>query len=152
MGYFDELRPLVGHRPLLMAGAGTLIVDHENRLLLLKRSDNGYWALPGGAVELGEVVKEAARRETWEETGLEIGELSLFGVFSGPEFFCIYPNGDEVYNVMIIYLVREIRGDVRLTDEHTDWGWFAPTEIPENISPPIRPVIEQFEHAGVKSV
>lgn len=144
MGYFEELRPLVGHRPLLMVGAATLIVDEQDRLLLLKRSDSGCWALPGGAVELGEVVEEAARRETWEETGLEIGELSLFGVFSGPEFFCIYPNGDEVYNVMIIYLVREIRGDVRLNDEHTDWGWFAPTEIPENIGPPIKPVIEQF--------
>ncbi len=144
MNYLLELRKHVGHAPLLMVGAATLIVDEQNRLLLLKRSDSGCWGPPGGAVELGEVVETAARRETLEETGLELGEMSLFGVFSGPELFYVYPNGDEVYNVTIVYLTRAWRGDIRLNGEHTDWRWFAPADIPENISPPIRPVIAQF--------
>lgn len=87
MGYFEGLRPLVGHRPLLLVGVANLIVDSYNRLLLLKRSDNGCWGQPGGAVEPGEIVETAARREVREETGLEVGEKSLFGVFSGPELF-----------------------------------------------------------------
>jgi 8-oxo-dGTP pyrophosphatase MutT (NUDIX family) len=95
-------------------------------------------------VELGEVVEIAARREVREETGLGIGKLSLFGVFSGPELFYRYPNGDEVYNVTIVYLTRDVRGEVRLNGEHTNWGWYSPADIPENISPPIRPVIDQF--------
>jgi ADP-ribose pyrophosphatase YjhB (NUDIX family) len=127
-----------------MVGAATLIVDEQNRLLLMKRSDNGCWGPPGGAVELGEVVETAARREVREETTLELGELSLFGVFSGPELFYVYPNGDEVYNVTIVYLTRDWCGEVRLNSEHTDWRWFAPEEIPEAISPPIRPVLLQF--------
>lgn len=142
--YIQHLRQFVEHAPLLMVGAATLIVDEQNRLLLMKRSDSGCWGPPGGAVELGEVVEIAARREVCEETGLGIGKLSLFGVFSGPELFYRYPNGDEVYNVTIVYLTRDVRGEVRLNGEHTNWGWFAPEDVPENISPPIKPVIGQF--------
>ena len=88
----------------------------------------------------------AARREIREETGLELNELSHFGVFSGPELFYVYPNGDQVHNVTIVFLARFEGGDVHLNGEHTDWRWFAPSDIPENISPPIRPVIEHFKH------
>ena len=144
MDYLLELRKHVGHRPLLMVGAAALIVDEQNRLLMMKRSDSGCWGPPGGAVELGEVVETAARREVREETGLEVGEMSLFGVFSGPELFYRYPNGDEVYNVTIVYLTRFSGGEVRLNGEHTDWRWFAVADIPDNISPPIKPVIDQF--------
>jgi 8-oxo-dGTP pyrophosphatase MutT (NUDIX family) len=144
MDYLLELRKLVGHRPLLMVGAAALVVDDHGRLLLLYRSDNKYWGPPGGAVELGEVVETAARREVREETGLELGEQSFFGVFSGPELFYRYPNGDEVYNVTIVCLARDVRGKVCLNGEHTDWDWFAVADIPVNISPPIKPVIAQF--------
>ena len=54
-----------------------------------------------------------------------------------------YFNGDEVYNVTIAYLSREWSGEVELNEEHTEWRWFAANEIPENISPPITPLIEQ---------
>jgi 8-oxo-dGTP pyrophosphatase MutT (NUDIX family) len=143
--YIQNLRKHVGHAPLLMVGAATLIVDEQKRLLLLKRTDSGCWGPPGGAVELNEVVETAARREVSEETGLELGEMSLFGVFSGSELFYVYPNGDEVYNVTIVYLASFCSGTICLNGEHTDWRWFAPRDIPENISPPIRPVIEQFK-------
>lgn len=148
MDYLTSLRQYVGHAPLLMVGAAALIVDDQNRLLLLKRADSGCWGPPGGAVELGEAVEMAARREVREETGLELGDLSLFGVFSGPELFYRYPNGDEVHNVSIVYLARFTGGDVRLNGEHTAWDWFAPADIPENISPPILPVIAQFKQVS----
>jgi ADP-ribose pyrophosphatase YjhB (NUDIX family) len=142
--YLASLRQYIGHAPLLMVGAATLILDDQDRLLLMKRSDSGCWGPPGGAVELGEVVEEAARREVLEETGLALNELSLFGVFSGPELFYRYPNGDEVYNVTIVYLTRYAGGDLRLNGEHTAWGWFAARDIPEEISPPIKPMMAQF--------
>ncbi len=130
-----------------MVGAAILVVDSKDRLLLLKRSDSGLWGPPGGATEPGEYVEAAAQRETAEETGLEIGEMTLFGVFSGPELYYKYPNGDEVYNVTIVYLTHDWRGSVKLNGEHTAYGWFTRDEIPapEHISPPIAPVIEQFK-------
>jgi 8-oxo-dGTP pyrophosphatase MutT (NUDIX family) len=140
----QNLRQYIGHAPILMVGAGALIVDKQDRLLLMKRSDNDSWGMPGGAMELGEAAETTARREVFEETGLELGELSLFGVFSGPEFFYRYPNGDEVHNVTIVYLNRDWHGKVRLNSEHTDWCWFSPKDIPENINLLVQLVVEQF--------
>lgn len=147
MDYILQLRELIGHRPILMVGAAILLVDDQNRLLLMKRSDSGRWGPPGGATEPGERVEAAAQRETLEETGLVVDKMSLFGVFSGPELYYRYPNGDEVYNVTIVYLAREWRGEIEINAEHTEFGWFALEEIPapEAISPPIIPVIEQYQ-------
>jgi 8-oxo-dGTP pyrophosphatase MutT (NUDIX family) len=160
MDYILQLRQFIGHRPILMVGAAILVVD-DNCLLLMKRSDSGCWGPPGGAVEPGEHVEAAAKRETREETGLEIGEMSLFGVFSGPELYYKYPNGDEVYNVTIVYISHDFKSgpnghgsgnprqtQVQINDEHTEFRWFAVDEIPENISPPIIPVIEKFKRTG----
>jgi 8-oxo-dGTP pyrophosphatase MutT (NUDIX family) len=144
MDYILQLRQYIGHRPILLVGAGILLLDKQDRLLMMKRSDNQSWGLPGGSVEPGEVVEDAARRETFEETNLEVDEISFFGVFSGLELFYKYPNGDEVYNILIVYLSRDWRGEIKLNDEHTEWRWFVANEIPENVSPPLKPVIEKF--------
>ena len=58
------------------------MVWREQNLLLMRRSDNGYWGLPGGFVELGESVTEATRREVFEETGWEVAVGALIGVYS----------------------------------------------------------------------
>jgi 8-oxo-dGTP pyrophosphatase MutT (NUDIX family) len=149
--YLLQLRQLIGHRPILMVGAAILIVDQEQRLLLMRRSDSGCWGPPGGAVEPGERVEAAALRETLEETGLNIARMSLFGVFSGPELYYVYPNGDEVYNVTIVYLSHDFSGQVSLNHEHTEWRWFSPREIPAEISPPMIPTIEQFKRSPSSS-
>ena len=145
MDYILELRRYIGHRPILMVGAAILLVDGSNRLLMMRRSDSGCWGIPGGSVEPGEVVEAAAKRETREEANIEVGEVSLFGVFSGPELFYKYPNGDEVFNIIIAHLSQDWHGEVTLNEEHTEWRWFAADEIPEDVSPPIKPVLEQFK-------
>ena len=147
MDYIQSLRQYIGHAPILMVGAAILIVDDKNHLLLMKRTDSGCWGPPGGGTELGEVVEEAARREAFEETGLQVGEMSLFGVFSGPELYYKYPNGDEVYNVTVVYLSRNATGEICLNEEHTEWRWFSPANVPENLSPPIKPVIEKYKES-----
>ena len=70
MDYILQLRQYIGHRPILMVGAAVLVLDEQDRLLMMKRSDSGCWGLPGGATEPGEVVENAAKRETLEETNL----------------------------------------------------------------------------------
>src|SRR5258706_2694071 len=145
MDYILQLRQYIGHRPVLLVGAGILMLDEQNRLLLMRRSDNGCWGFPGGSTEPGELVENAARREVFEEPNFEVGEMYLFDVFSGPELYYKYPNGDEVYNIIIIYSSRDWHGEVKLNDEHTEWKWFAAHEIPKDVSPPIKPVIEQFK-------
>ncbi len=64
----------------------------------MKHFDSGCWGPPGGATEPGERVDDAANREALEETALVVIPMELFGIFSGPELYTQYPNGDEVYN------------------------------------------------------
>ncbi len=145
MDYIQTLRQHLGHAPILMVGATVFALDEQDRLLMLMRTDNKMWGVPGGGIELGEKVEEAARRETREETGFEIGEMSLFGVFSGDELYYKYPNGDEVHNISIIYLTRDLHGEMKINpEEHSSYEYFPLDALPENISPPLMPAIRQL--------
>jgi 8-oxo-dGTP pyrophosphatase MutT (NUDIX family) len=146
MGYIEDLRKVIGHRPILLVGAAVLVRDPQGRLLLGLRADNHQWGIPGGAMEPGETVEETARREALEETGLALGDLRLFGVFSGPEFFYTYPNGDQVHNVSIVYETQIDQPSPQLNAEHTAWRFFAPTNLPAEISQPVRPVIRAWRN------
>lgn len=144
MGYIEELRQLIGHHPLIMVGATVLLRDQHGRLLMMRRSDNNCWGVPGGALEPGETLEEAARRETFEETGLKITDLTLFGVFSGPELYYRYPSGDEVFNVSVVYTAQCPEDELVINAEHSRFQFFELIHLPEAISPPIVKIIEQF--------
>lgn len=113
MGYIEELRALVGKRPLISVGAGVAVLDPQNRVLLQRRSDNGLWNIPSGTMELGESLEQTARRELLEETGLEAGQLTFFSLISGPEFHYVYPNGDEAFFVSVRFMTRDVRGTAK---------------------------------------
>ena len=102
--YITTMRSLIGHTPILQVGASVILVNENKEILLQKRRDNGCWGYHGGSVELDEIVEDAAKRELFEETGLIADKLELFGVFSGPDTHFVYPNGDEVSNVDILYI------------------------------------------------
>jgi ADP-ribose pyrophosphatase YjhB (NUDIX family) len=141
--YIKSMRKHIGHERLLIVGASVFI--HKNgKLLLQKRKDNGCWADHGGCCELGETAPETAKRELLEETGLIACSLELLGVFSGKELFYTYPNGDMVSNVNIAYLCEDFTGEMLSeTNETADLKWFDFDELPENISPPVKPALKR---------
>lgn len=144
-GYIMDLRKLVGHRPLLQVGASVLVEDRQGRLLLQRRSDNGSWGYPGGSVELDEEVEVAAARELYEETGIRAKSLSLFGVYSGPSLHYVYPNGDEVSNVDVVFLCRDWDGALRAQEgEVEELRFVAPEDLPADLMPPNRPVFADW--------
>lgn len=137
--YIMDLRKIVGHRPLLQVGASVIVENARGEILLQKRADNHMWGYAGGSVELDEVVEEAAKRELFEETGLIAESLELFGVFSGPEYHYVYPNGDEVSNVDIVYLCKSFSGELKRQESEVDELRFFPSDaLPEMITPPNR--------------
>ncbi|PFQ48592.1 DNA mismatch repair protein MutT [Bacillus cereus] len=144
MGYIEELRKVVGSRPLNLAGVAVAIFNEQEQILLQQRR-NGMWGVPGGLVELGESTEEAGRREVLEETGIKIGTLQLVSVFSGKEFFVKLPNGDEFYPITIAYLCKDIIGGLLKADgvESLHVQFFNLNELPQNISPFIKKLIEQ---------
>ncbi len=145
MSYVRELRSLVGHRPLIIAGAAVLIFNEQNCLLLQHRRDNRQWGLIGGSMEIGESLEETARREVIEETGLELDELNWFGLFSGKELIYEYPHGDVVVNVIAVYTSRKFTGKLKADNkEGYEVRFFNLNKLPLEISPPDRPVIERY--------
>ena len=138
-GYIMDLRKSVGHRTLMQVGASVIVEDPEGRILLEQRSDNHCWAYPGGSVELDEDVKCAAKRELFEETGIVAEELELFDVFSGKDTHFVYPNGDEVSNVDIVFLCKQFSGELKCQEDEVDaLRFYDAAHLPEQISPPVR--------------
>ncbi len=131
MGYLSELRAIVGHRPLLSAGA-TVIVIKDGKILLNLRSDTNTWGIPGGGTELGETLEETAHRELKEETGLSAEKLSLLSVLSGKDYYFEYPNGDMLYSVIALYKAENISGYLEITDgESNALKYFSVTDLPK---------------------
>lgn len=143
--YIKSMRKLIGHKPILQVGASVILLNDKCEILLQKRRDNGCWGYHGGSVELDEAVEEAAKRELFEETGLAANSLELFGVFSGPDTHYIYPNGDEVSIVDIIFICRDWRGEIKpQKSEVTELKFFPLNKLPDNISPPITRALTAF--------
>ncbi len=107
---------------VLSAGSGA------QRLLLIERGNppfEGRWALPGGFVDQGEQVAQAAPRELAEETGLRVDALELLGVYDTPGRD---PRG---WTVSVVYIARiEGQPEVLGADDASDARWFATDELP----------------------
>jgi 8-oxo-dGTP pyrophosphatase MutT (NUDIX family) len=151
MGYIQDLRALVGSRPIIMVGAGVLLL-REDKVLLQRRKDNGLWGLPGGSLEPGESLEETARREVLEETGLVVAGLKLFGVYSGRDQFYVYPNGDQIYDVCVVYATGEYNGEMAAeAGEVLELRFFALDDLPNNLTPLDRPVLDDLKRQAARS-
>lgn len=145
MGYIMDLRKTVGHRALIMPSACILVLNEKKQVLLQKRKDNGYWSYPGGSMELGESFEECARREVFEETGLECIELTYFTHMSGEKMHYIYPNGDEVYSAEMVFLCENYKGELKIQEaEVYEQKFFNLDDLPDNISPLAIDVLEKL--------
>lgn len=135
---------MVGTEPVIMVSAGVVIFDASGRLLMQRRADSGTWGLIGGLMELGETVEEAARREVFEETGLTVGALTLFEVFSSRELM-EFPNGDQTQVVTVSYLTDTVRGTLRPDSEGLELRYFDLGALPGNLFPPNVPILEAIQ-------
>lgn len=132
MGYVEELRAIVGHRPLILVGSTVIMTNETGQILLQqRRRPHGVWGLPGGLMELGESVEDTARREVYEETCLRVGNLNLIGVFSGPQYFVKAGNGDEFYVVTTAFHTSDFTGTINMdTDESLEFSFFDAFALP----------------------
>lgn len=96
-----------------------------HKLLLTRRTDNGKWCLPGGAMDPGESAKEACAREVLEETGLEVSVGRLIGVYSSPDWLVEYADGNLIQGVTLSFEASTIDPRPQASDETTEVGYFT---------------------------
>ena len=114
---------------LLFVGARGVIIDEQNRLLLIRRSDNNRWAIPAGAMELGESMEECAIRETWEETGLRATALTPFAFYTRYTYTNDY--GHTYQQILMSFRIDAWEGELlRQTEESVDAGFFPLDGLP----------------------
>jgi 8-oxo-dGTP pyrophosphatase MutT (NUDIX family) len=123
------LRDKVGHDLLWLPGVTAVVVDQRQRVLLVRRSDDGRWTLVTGCLDPGEQPAAGAVREVWEETGVEVKVERVLRVEALRA--STYPNGDRVQFLDIALLCRPVTADARVNDdESVEVGWFAASEMP----------------------
>lgn len=121
--------PRLGKEGKLRLGCSAAVFDAQRRILLTRRTDNGLWCLPGGAAEAGESVAEACEREVREETGLIVRVKRLVGIYSHPDQLIVYPDGNKFQIVALHFEVEVTGGELGLSNETTDFGYFAMDEM-----------------------
>ena len=111
-------------------GCDVFIPDEAGRVLLIRRSDSGFWAMPGGCQDLGETPAECAVRECHEETGLTVRLVRLLGVFSSQRYeYANYPwKGNEFSH--LVFHAEVIAGQPTITSEASEIAYFAEDGLP----------------------
>lgn len=113
-------------------GVAGVVRDAAGAILLHRRRVDAGWAPPSGAVEPGESVLDAIRRELREETLLEVEVERLIGVYSDPAYQIVhYPDGQLVHFVTCVFACRVAGGQLHGSDEGLEWGWFAQDALPD---------------------
>lgn len=146
MGYIKYIRKMVGHKPIITCGASVLLFNQKGQLLMQRRKDNNLWGYAGGSVEMDETVEDAAKRELLEETGLTALSLELFGVFSGKELHFVYPNGDEINVIDVVFICKEYEGALSLQEQEVkELSFFDVDKLPAPIFSPAVPIIRALQ-------
>lgn len=125
--YYDDPNAPKANR--IVPAASAVIVNDEGKFLLQQRSDNSLWALPGGALEIGESISETIVREVKEETGLDVMPKYLVGVYSSPKHVIAFPTGEVRQQFSLCFACAILGGELRISEESIAVGFFSLQEI-----------------------
>jgi ADP-ribose pyrophosphatase YjhB (NUDIX family) len=127
----------------IVIAASVFVVDAGGRLLVIRRTDSGLHALPGGRHELGETMTETAIRETLEETGITVEVTGLIGIYSNPAHVIEFSDGEVRQEFSICFRGRPLAGEPRPSDETSEVLWVERDQLGSlDIHPSIRLRIE----------
>ncbi|CAG0931004.1 ADP-ribose pyrophosphatase [Thermoflexales bacterium] len=130
----EPLRTTIFSNPTPLSCGDAAIIADDGRILLVQRADNGLWAMPGGAFEVGETPAEGAAREALEETGIHCQPITLVGVFDSRH--CGMKTRHHLYAFLFLCKpLAEPSENPSHAIEVLRTGWFAEGDLPEEIDP-----------------
>src|ERR1700733_11232638 len=113
----------------MVPSVNVVVASEAGEILLIRRSDNDNWALPGGAIDLGESAAQAAVRETKEETGIDCEITGLVGIYTDPKHIILYTsNGEARQEFSIVMTARPLGGTPTPSDESKEVHWVSPSD------------------------
>ncbi len=132
----------------IVPAASAIVTDDEGKILLHRRSDNDLWALPGGAMEIGESIAETAIREVKEETGLTVKAEYIVGIYTDPHHVLAFSNGEVRQEFSLCFACTLVDGTMSVSDESFEVAFISPQDIEcLNMHPSIRLRIKHYlEH------
>ena len=114
----------------IVPSVNVAVTNDAGEVLLIRRSDNDNWALPGGAVDLGESLTQAAVRETLEESGIECEVTGLSGIYTDPGHILLYTsNGEARQEFSIVLTARATGGQPTASSETSEVRWVPQAEL-----------------------
>jgi 8-oxo-dGTP pyrophosphatase MutT (NUDIX family) len=126
--YYDDPRAPAANS--LVPSVNVIVVNDRDEVLMIRRSDNGNWAVPGGAVDLGESVPQAGIRETLEETGITCEITGMSGLYTDPRHIILYTSDGEARQEFSIVLTgRPLSGEPTPSDESREVRWVPKAEV-----------------------
>ncbi|GGO30179.1 NUDIX hydrolase [Microbispora rosea subsp. aerata] len=126
--YYDD--PTAPKPNSLVPSVNVVVTNDAGDILMIRRSDNGNWAVPGGAIDLGESLPQAAVRETLEETGVLCEIMGLVGTYTDPRHVILYTSNGEVRQEFSIVLVgRAVSGEPTPSSESTEVRWVPRDQV-----------------------
>ncbi|MGW0980307.1 NUDIX hydrolase [Streptomyces xiamenensis] len=121
------------------------IQDSHGRILMIRRSDNGRWALPGGGHDAGESIADTVIREAKEETGIDVEVIGLSGIYTDPGHVMAFSDGEVRQQFSMCFRAKPVGGELRTSEETTEVRWVAPADLSAfDVHPTMR---QRIEHA-----
>jgi ADP-ribose pyrophosphatase YjhB (NUDIX family) len=126
--YYDD--PDAPRANSLVPSVNVVVTNDADEILMIRRTDNDNWAVPGGAIDLGESVAQAAVRETREESGIECEITGIVGIYSDPKHVLLYTSNGEVRQEFSIVLTgRPLSGQPTPSSESSEVRWVPVSEV-----------------------
>jgi 8-oxo-dGTP pyrophosphatase MutT (NUDIX family) len=126
--YYDD--PGAPEANSMVPSVNVVVVNDAGDVLMIRRSDNGNWAVPGGAIDLGESMVAAAVRETREESGIECRVTGIVGIYTDPRHVILYTSNDEARQEFSILLTGSVVGGTPTpSDESSEVAWVPRPEL-----------------------
>ncbi len=149
MARIEHFNDPAAPKPNSIVPAVTVFVrDEAGRVLLIRRTDNGLWALPGGAQEFGEYIADTAVRETLEESGVEVAVTGLVGLYTNPNHLVEFSDGEVRQQFSICFRAAYVSGEPTTSNESSEVRWIERGRLDElPIHPSMRLRIDHgFDH------